>query len=206
MFFAPLLNAFVEEKGRKILKWVLAFCLIEFWFECVQHVETLGFKQGYSFLHFVLVYMIGRCVFLYIRELHMLRMSWWVYGYLLCVVVESFMYLFRIGRDWEYCNPLVILSTICLFLPFTYYSFCNKYINSIAISTLSVYVMQCFNPVYRILITLDTKMLHSLTYFHYLLLSVIVWIVFFMSCIAYDKIRLMVTVPMLRYFYKRFKV
>lgn len=206
MFFSPVLNAFVEKKGKGLLKWVLAFCLIEFWFECIQHVDTIGFKQGYSILHFVLMYMIGRCVYLYLDDLHKVNRYVWICCYLLCVLVLSFMYLLGIGKSWGYCNPFVIISTICLFLPFTYSSFSNRYINSIAISTLSVYIIQCFNPAYRILVTLDNKMLHSLPYIHYLLFSVIVWIVFFMLCICYDKIRIMVTNPMIQYLYKKFKI
>lgn len=206
MFFSPVLNAFVNAYGKKILWWVLTFCGIEFWFECIQHVDTIGFRQGYSFLHFILMYMIGRCVALYLPKMQNIKRSYWVYGYFFCVLALSVLYVLNIGHSWGYCNPLVIASSICLFVPFTYGNFHNQKINAIAKSTLAVYIMQCFNPGYNTLVAIDNKLLVSLPYEQYLLMSLLVLVGFFSVCIIYDKVRLMVTTPVLSKIYFKFNI
>lgn len=60
MFFSPVLNAFVEKYGEKVLPWTIVFIAIEFWFDCVRDIENFGFNGGYSIIHFVLVYMVAR--------------------------------------------------------------------------------------------------------------------------------------------------
>lgn len=206
MFFSPVLNAFVDKKGKDILWWVLTFLGVEFWFECIQHVETIGFNQGYSFIHFVLMYMIGRCVHLYLSKLQKINKICWILGYMACVIGISGMYILGIGRSWGYCNPLVVLSTVCLFMPFTFYTFHNKFVNSMAKSTLAVYIMQCFDPAKGVLVMLDNKLLSSLPYSQYLLSSVFVLTCFFLLCIVYDKVRGWVTNPLLQYLYKKVKI
>lgn len=206
LFFSPILNSFVKDNGKKILWWVLAFWGIEFWFDCIQHVDTMGFKQGYSFLHFVLMYMIGRCVFLYLPKLQLVKAKYWMLFYFLCVIATSALYVMNIGHSWGYCNPLVIASAICLFLPFTYRNYHNRKINAIAKSTLPVYIMQCFNPGYCTLVCIDNKLLVSLPYYQYLLASVLVQVAFFCVCVMYDKARLMITNPVLSKIYSKFNL
>lgn len=206
MFFSPVLNAFVNANGKGILWWVLTFGGMEFWFECVQHVDSIGFNQGYSFLHFMLMYMIGRCVSLYLPKLQGIKRGNWICAYFLCVLALCVLYLLNIGHSWGYCNPLVIASSICLFIPFTYRNFHNRKINAIAKSTLAVYIMQCFNPGYCTLVALDNKLLLSLSYYQYLLMSLLVLVCFFCVCIIYDKIRMMVTNPVLSKIYFKFNI
>lgn len=65
MFLSPILNSFVEKFGKSILKYVLIFWAIEIWFEQVRGNISLGFNGGYSVIHFVLVYLLARCLALY---------------------------------------------------------------------------------------------------------------------------------------------
>lgn len=64
-FLSPVLNSFIEKYNRHILKYVFVFWGIEIYFECLRGNESLGFNDGYSVIHFILIYMLGRCLFLY---------------------------------------------------------------------------------------------------------------------------------------------
>lgn len=203
MFFSPLLNSFVERNKENVTKWTLAFFLLEFWFFCIMNVETMGFERGYSFIHFVLMYMIGRSIYINKEWLKNIKRKYWFAGYLTCVLASCVLYVLNIDNMWEYCNPFVIGSSICLLMCFANKSFYSKTINYIAISTLPVYIMQCFNPGYRTLVTIDNQLLDSLPYYQYLLASAGVISLFFCLCIIYDKIRLKVTTPITNYIYRR---
>lgn len=206
MFFSPLLNAFVEKEGKRILLWTLSFVAIEFYTECIQHIDTIGFGRGYSFLHFILMYMIGRCINMHISSLQKIKSFFWFIGYILCALFASILYIINIGHTWGYCNPLTIGSSICLFIPFTYHHFYNKHINQIAKSTLAVYIMQCLNPLFIVLCTIDKRLLEVFSYGGYLITSLLTITIVFFACITYDKIRSFVTDPITKYIYKHFNI
>ena len=189
IFLSPALNSFIDKYERKLLlKWTIVFLSIEFWFGGIMKVEALGFNKGYSVIHFVLMYMIARCLFLYKTELTRLRWWTWGLGYLICTVVISLMYIAGVKYCWDYSNPVVVASSICSFIPFIYYNYENKIINWIAKSTLAVYIIQCTDPVYSFIVKLDNSMLEANPYFIYLLESLLVIVVLFFLCILYDKL------------------
>lgn len=187
VFLSPALNSFVEKYGKSILWWSLVFLGIEFWFGCIMKVEALGFNKGYSVIHFVLMYMIARCLSLYKEQLIKVRCWKWVAGYMLCTILIALMYVVGIKFCWDYSNPLVVFSSICSFMPFIYYNYENKFINWIAKSTLAVYIIQVTNPVYAVIVKLDRFMLDTNPYSVYLLLSMLFIIFFFILCVLYEK-------------------
>ena len=189
IFLSPALNSFIDKYGKKLLlKWTIVFLSIEVWFGCIMKVEALGFNKGYSVIHFVLMYMIARCLFLYNNELMKARCWLWVAGYLVGTTVISLMYIVGVKFCWDYSNPVVIFSSICSFMPFVYYNYENKIINWIAKSTLAVYVIQCTNPVYSTIVKIDCFLLEAKPYSVYLLESLLVIVVLFLLCILYDKL------------------
>ena len=189
IFLSPVLNSFVEKYAKHlVLKWTIVFLVIEFWFGCMMKVEALGLNQGYSVIHFVLMYMIARCLFLYRTELTKVNRWIWGVGYLVCIVVISLMYIAGFKYCWDYSNPVVVFSSICSFMPFIYYNYENKLINWIAQSTLAVYVIQVTNPVHSVIVKVDCFLLEMNSYSVYLLKSLLFIILFFFLCILYDKI------------------
>lgn len=188
MILSPVLNAFIEKYGRNSLKWVLVFLVLEVWFSCVMNIEALGYNQGYSVIHFVLIYLIARCIKLYESKLFRIKRSIWIWGYIACTFIICFMYMGGIKCCWDYSNPIVILSSICTFLPFLYKRYYNKSINWIAGGTLAVYIIQVTNPVHHILQVLDNHLLNSFSYPVYLVLGFIVILLTFSGSVIYGKI------------------
>ena len=195
IFFSPVLNAFIDSKPRKdIFIWVMLFWLIEIWFGCIMNVSDFGFNNGYSIIHFVLIYMLARVVFLYRKEIRKIRKSYWCCGYLLCTLILAAMY--GVGIRWDYANPVNVISLFCFFIPFLYYNFQNKTINWIAKSTFAVYIIQVTNPAINYLIGFDTKLLNNYSYGVYLAASLAIIILFFSFCIIYDKVREFIMRPL----------
>ena len=187
MFFSPVLNAFIEKYGRQILPWTLCFLGIEFWFETVRGIENFGFNKGYSIIHFVLMYMVARCIAIYKEKLLTFSRSYWLFGYVLSTMIICFMYIGDLECTFAYSNPIVIVSSICSFIPFMYRDWHNRTVNWIAGGTLAVYVVQVTNPAYSLLVKLDNYFLENYSYFLYLILCGFVILLTFLFCVAYQK-------------------
>lgn len=193
MFLSPCLNSFVEKYGRNILLWCVTFVLIEFWFDSIM-TETLGvgisfhINRGYSFIHFVLMYMLARCIFLYRDELLKVKRWKWTLGYICCTFFLCFLFMMGCKFSWSYSNPIVVVSSICTFIPFLYKSYYNYTINWIAKSTLAVYIIHSDTKLVHLLMKIDNDLLAQYDYFVYLPLCLGVILAVFFFCIIYDKV------------------
>lgn len=187
LFLSPLLNLFIINNPRKsVLTWALLLWGIEFWFGCIKESPTLAFMHGYSVIHFVLIYMLARCVRLYKDILLKLSQWIWIVGYIINSLILWLM--LAVGIHWEYANPINIISSFCLFIPFLYFNFKSGFVNWIAKSTFAVYIIQVTYPVFGLLCALDQKMLDNMFYGEYLLSSLGVMMIVFSVCILYDKV------------------
>lgn len=188
MFLSPVLNSFIEKQKENLAKWTLGLIIVEFWFGEIMQLDCLGFGAGYSVMHFVLMYMIARCVYLNKEKLMRIKNLYWIVGYFICTVIILLLYVLGIRWTFNYSNPIVIISSICTFMPFVYHSFHNKIINWIASSTLAVYIIQVTNPVYKYLVEIDQYLLANYSYRGYLLTVIGVILASFMFFILYDKV------------------
>lgn len=185
MILSPVLNSFVERYGRGCLKWVLVFWGLEIWFGCIMNVEELGYNQGYSVIHFVLMYMIARCIRLYEDDIKEMKRWFWVLGYLLSIIVIALSHILGIKWCWDYSNPVVVFSAVCSFLPFIYKTYHNKVINWIASGTLAVYIIHVTYHIRSILSSVDIRLLETNSYPMYIIkISVVITIVFVVSVLC----------------------
>ena len=185
MILSPVLNSFIEKYGKKSLGWVIVFWMLEFWFACIMDVEELGYNHGYSVIHFVLIYMIARCIRLYEEIIIKIRPMFWVLGYLLLTFVLVVSHIVGIKWCWDYSNPVVVLSAVCSFLPFLYKTYYNKVINWIASGTLAVYVIHVTNRIRNFLENVDTKLLEMNSYPMYLVKILVVILAVFIVSVLY---------------------
>lgn len=197
MFFSPVLNSFVEKYGRKILPWTLLFTGIECWFETIRGIENFGFNKGYSIIHFVLMYMVARCIALYKDNLLVYPRRYWLFGYVASTMIICFMYIGGLECTFAYSNLAVVVSSVCSFIPFLYRSWYNMTVNWIAGGTLAVYIIQVTDPVYSLFVKLDNYFLENYSYFLYLLLCGLLILLTFIFCVAYQKICEKLVTPVL---------
>lgn len=195
MFLSPVINSYIEKNGKSGLRWCVLFLIVEFWFDCVTHVEFFGFNQGYSVIHFILIYMLARYVYLYRETLLKFKEWYWGAGYVLCSLIIFLMYIMDINYVWQYSNPVVVVSAICSFIPFLYRHYVNHWVNWMAQSTLAVYVIHVTVPVYHFVASYDNYILFHYDYLTYLVLVLGGVLFVFVFSIIYDKVRLAFTNP-----------
>ena len=184
MVLSPVINAFIDKYGKNSLKWVLLFWSLEFWFDCIMEVEELGYNRGYSVIHFVLMYMIARCIKLYEDDIKKIRPMIWVLGYLFFTLVIIISHIIGIKWCWYYSNPIVVVSSVCTFLPFLYKTYYNKLINWIASGTLAVYIIHVTNRIRTFLEFQDCRLLEINSYPMYLVkIFAVILIVFIVSAL-----------------------
>ena len=189
MFFSPILNAFINNNNRKtILIYTLLAIIIESYFGCVRPNTHFGINEGYSFIHFVIIYLIARSLSLFKDELFRHSRLFYTIFFCCCSLITSLMLYFNINHTTDYCNPLVVLSAVSFFMIFAKGVFYNKYINTIAASTFAVYIVHRYNPIHDIMQSCDIWLFGNNNYFQYWLLSLPVLLVIFFGAILIDKI------------------
>ena len=193
LFLSPILNAFIEKYGKKALNYVLVFWLIEITMEAIWDNKSLGFENGYSLIHFILLYMLARMANLYREQIMRIKRIYWIIGYLLCASMICLLHFIGYKHTWDYTNPIVVIESFCLFFPFLYKQFYNKRINWIASSTFAVYIMHTCNPLMGILWKTDNYLVNHFPYIIYLPSYLILIVLTFVFCILYDKLRIKLT-------------
>ncbi|MBO5629378.1 MAG: hypothetical protein J5965_09935 [Aeriscardovia sp.] len=185
MILSPLINAFIEKYGKDSLKWVIAFWGLEFWFGCIMDVEELGYRNGHSVIHFVLMYMIARCIKLYEDDIKKVNLWWWVLGYIIATLFVVMTYIVGVKWCWDFSNPALVISAICSFLPFLYKTYYNRFINWVASGTLAVYILHVTVRIRSILTTVDTHLIETNSYPIYLIKVLGVVLIVFIVSVLY---------------------
>ena len=185
MILSPVINAFIDKYGKECLKWVIVFGGLEFWFGCIMDIEELGYRNGHSVIHFVLMYMIARCVKLYEDDIKKINPWVWALGYLFSTIAVAITYVVGIKWCWDFSNPALVLSAVCSFLPFLYMTFHSKIINFIASGTLAVYILHVTVRIRSILTTIDTHLLGTNSYPIYLIKILGVILIVFIVSVLY---------------------
>lgn len=194
LLFSPFINKYAEYKGGDILKLIILLIFIEFWFDNIWEVKTIGFNGGYSGLHFVVLYIVGRYIFYIKDRLSNLTLKFTLSGYLCCSVIISLLCYFKINWALNYSNPIIIISAVFLFIAFLNIKpFINKTINSLASCSLFVYILQISSPFETYLSKFDKYYLQNYNYITYILFCLITILLFYLFCYIYCKSILHIT-------------
>lgn len=147
MCLSPILNVFVENCGKTTLGMtIIMLLLFQTWYEFIPKLIP-DFHAGYSILSFCILYLMARYLRLYpVRETFRKKgLIFYLIITLVLVLLSITICLVNIKVDYlcgsifKYNQPLVILSSICLFLFFTSLHIpSSKSINHIAKSCLAV--------------------------------------------------------------------
>ena len=145
--FSPVLNAFVEKANKKqLMTFLIAFYMIQI----VYGFYNYGgwYAGGYSPLSFMGLYMLARYMRLYPNKYTQYRIyidfSLYIviscFTAVCCLIITS---IFDKGGTvlLLYSSPLVIISSVFLFLSFTKFSFHCRFVNWIAASCFAVYLV-----------------------------------------------------------------
>lgn len=196
MFLSPVINAFFEKYGKNVLGLVLVLWGIEAFMANVRGNVSLGINDGYSLIHFILMYMLARTAALYKDEILKVKRNWWLIGYFVCAGLVCMGHLVGFAHTWDYSNPIVVIESFCLFFPFLYKKFYSRRVNWLAGSAFAVYIIHTTEPVLNVLKETDIWLLQNLNYWLYLPAYLLLCVLVFLVCVIYDKCREWLTQPL----------
>lgn len=195
VFLSPIINTFLEKYQKQATKYIISLVLIEWWFDCVRDNNSLGFGHGFSIMHFITIYLLARLVFYYQEYIIKIRWQYWLLIYVGCCIIIGVMYLSHIKYCWAYSNPIVVLSSFCLFFPFLYKNTYFPIINKIAKSTFSVYILHTYGIVLGGISYINRSFLENYNLWVYLCLEFLLAVAIFVVGIFYDRLRIRLIGP-----------
>jgi len=198
MVLSPILNSFINTYGRKILPYVMVLVCIETWFGCIRPNQYFFINGGYGIVHFVIMYMIARCLFLYKEELGRVKPMMWTAVCMICMTALTTMYVAGIEWTFDYSNPVVIIESVAFFMLFVNKSFYSKRINWIASGTFAVYILHRYNPFHYVIKETDNYLFTQMSFFKYVLYSIPLLVAFYFFAICFDKMVNIIRKPIMR--------
>jgi hypothetical protein len=201
MVMSPILNSFVDNSTKKTLRTTIVILLFfQTWYEFVPKLIP-NFHGGYSILSFCILYLISRYLRLYPLKVNYIEKSWIIYliiTIILIISVTSFYFCgFKVkylcGNIMKYNQPLIILSSVSLFLTFikmkiSYSPFINHLAKS-CIAVLLIHTSLVFFPFF-------SNIFKYIFYHTSGMITVLLWfiaIVFiYILCAAFDQIRIFI--------------
>lgn len=131
---------FENLSSKKMLLVTSLSCLMAF---CASYPGNLG---GSGLLDMVSMYLLARCISLYLSNSLKHRAVYWLFGLLglrMSLIILSIRtnHLGFITLIDCYTNPLSVIIAASIFYTFNYYSFSSKSINWLSASALSVYLL-----------------------------------------------------------------
>ncbi|WP_157784290.1 acyltransferase family protein [Treponema primitia] len=203
---SPLLNKLISLFNKyKHISCLVILTIVNIWvgFYAINPMPNNSNPNanGYNIMHFVYLYFIGRYIYLYLSTEYKIKSYLLIYILLSLILSALILLVSKLEiNDWyvlklnslNYNNPLILLSSISLFLVFRKFKVMNKKINWLAKSALAVFIIHTSIPYGNIFQYLNSKF--GLNWYKWLLYFLAVIVVFFM-CLLIDKIRMLITNP-----------
>lgn len=142
MAISPILNAGCVAISKKTYLCILAMLSVAIvYFGWYKYLEMT--YNGYSLIHFIYLYIIARYIKLHVDILYVMKYQWvWLMMYMLLVEVMVVFAYVDSRHAYTYDNPIVIAQAACLLLFFLSMPFHNRFINWVAASVFSAYLLQ----------------------------------------------------------------
>lgn len=203
MLFAQALNLFSQSISYKSFSlYILLFTAAAFVYGCIFNNTTAGFNHGYSPLSLFYLYMVGRYIALHREKITFLDFSKITYLiiYLVLSALIGFLAMKKIQWALYYCNPLLVLSGVSLFMFFLKCNMNeNKVINWIASSVFAVFIFHTAPPIVNWLKEYNIYALNTFSYAKYAIIMLCVLLVIFIVAILLDKLRYFVFRPLINF-------
>ena len=163
-------------------------------FNGLSSIGMYGSQYGYSIVNFALCYCVGAYIRFESEDISKVNTSKLIGGLLACVIIMTVWSALndRIGyftekTAWEYCNPLVIVSAVCIFLLFKRINIKNsKLINSLAQGSFTVYLIH-INLVTHVGVKLFVNKNIFFLLLHMALSSALIYFVCWIIYLVYSK-------------------
>lgn len=191
---SPVLNAFVENASvRMYISVLVAFFFFEFAFGWVSNFAGAAFNEGYTAISFIGLYLLARFICRYSKRLVGLGVRKNFFLYLFFSIVPVILYFITLYdfNPIHYSSPFVILSSVFFFLAFNKMKISSKFINYLACSCFSIYLVHLHPLVYMHFQDLMRNAYDLLGGGLYILFAIIFAVIFGFCCIMVDKLRIL---------------
>lgn len=192
---SPVLNLFAERATRRQLGlFLVAFFTWEFFYGFIRDIGRFG--GGYSTMSFVGLYLLARYVRLHSPRWTRMGGGKLLALYLLTVLVGVACFLFMLaqgrvkGYFFSYNSPFVILGSLCLVLLFSRFRLQSRFINWMAASSLSIYLLHIHPLVYPHFKALFVALHARFSGLAFLLLALLCLLAIGFACILSDQVRI----------------
>lgn len=191
LLVSPFINVYISSRTKRgVVITTVGFVLFEFWVDCICGLKTFYFSEGYSGLHFCIMYLIGRCLNMYSKSLKRIGFGYYLGMYFLMSAIIILLSVLKVPWTWYYSNIFMIISAVSLFMVFANQEpFHNKYINSIAASSLFVYILQIVSPFQGWLTRVDRFLYDNMSWILYFISIVLISLIFYIFSFIWDYIR-----------------
>lgn len=193
---SPILNTYIEFANRsQLILTIIAFFVLEFIYGWI--TDMGAYNEGYSAISFIGLYMLARYVNKYSPYLKSIKpIVGGCYFIILTLipVILAFFGLKYTGHAFspiKYCSPFVVLAALCLFLTFQGMTFKNRFVNWVAASVFSVYIIHLNPMVVPYFKELMCNAYHSLNGFLYCMFAIGVAVFLCVACSVIDRLRMM---------------
>lgn len=170
LLLAPLVNSFVDKNNTKIIvKMVLLFFFVDsFLGYLLPNIKGIGALNGYSLLHVLFVYSIGRLLYV-IRNSICYKSFLFYFGlFIACVLINSVISIFLyigVTQKWNpiaYNNPFVVMGAVFFFLIFLKLKIRNNhFVNVLATSAFAAFLIHANSLNYPHFIQWNTNIYHN---------------------------------------------
>ena len=153
-------------------------------------IGVYGSQYGYSIVQFVLMYIIGGFLARIDGNISQRKLI----GILVSntILITAWSYLDKISgytieaNAWEYCNPLVVLGAVCLFLIFKQVQYSSRIINNMSKACFTMYLLHPFS--YSLLnVKAIVNHVPLIMLCEILIISLVVFIICYMIYIVYQQ-------------------
>jgi len=197
---SPMMNAFMEKASREVLrKYVIVLLVLELMFGWL--VPTWGMiSNGYSTLSFCILYMIAGYVRRYV-DVKKCRIMHCGLGYVGISVLVAVLYvmLMRYAPErydssislhlYTYATPFIIVQSILLLVMFSKMNFSSRWVNFVAASTFSVYLIHCNDYVFPHYLEWARYVKETFWPWMWIVMDIAYVCAVFLACILVDQIR-----------------
>lgn len=196
-FMAPLLNAALDHQSRQQkLRTLVLLLIVDVYLGYMHQAEEITIN-GYHLIHFIVLYWLGNCLNEFRAKLVSEK---WGGHFLLVMIINTILHAVKmvfppiaIIYSMRYNSPMTLIASIIFFTWVMQWSFQSGIVNKVAKSVLAVYICSEMIPYvfYGALQQIQEnspKGLGLIAVFAYI-------VVFFMTFIFVDKIRILITTP-----------